>query len=185
MPWRRCEALLRYSKVKAIFPYGHTKKRARYYAFSDSVAESKTVFFYLKKKQQQIPHQWQQLSDLSNYSFVIPNGYSDEKILRDAGLKVKLVADEKTALRELKKGNYDFLPLSELVTWELIKSEYSDQIDAFASLKKPLSARKLHLLINKYDDKGKEMLDQFNDALSRFRQTPRYTDILRKYNIPL
>ncbi|MDE1460787.1 substrate-binding periplasmic protein [Spartinivicinus poritis] len=185
MPWRRCEALLRYSKVKAIFPYGHTKKRDRYYTYSDPVAESKNVFFYLRSKQKQPPHQWQKLSDLSQYTFIIPNGYADEKTLRNAGLNVKLAKDEKEAVREIKKGNYDFLPLAELVTWDLIKSEFPSDVDKFASLKKPLSSRKLHLLINKNDHRGKEMLDDFNQALSEFKQTPRYTEILQKYNIPL
>ncbi|WP_163833753.1 substrate-binding periplasmic protein [Spartinivicinus ruber] len=184
MPWRRCEALLKYSKVKAIFPYGHTKKRIKYYTYSAPIAESKNVFFYLKNKQKQPPHQWQSLADLKNYTFVIPNGYADEKALRNAGLSVHLTSNEKEAFSELLKGNYDFLPLAELVAWELVRSEYPNQVDRFATLKKPLSSRPLHLLINKYDKSGKDMLSQFNAALDEFKKTPEYTEILQKYNIP-
>ncbi|MGI0115558.1 substrate-binding periplasmic protein [Zooshikella sp. RANM57] len=183
MAWRGCEAHLRYSKVRAIYPYYHNKKRERYFAFSDPIADSNTVFFYVKDNIQSPPHQWESLADFTQYRMIIPNGYSDEEKLRAANLQVSLAKDEETAFIELSAGKHDFLPLAELVGWNLLLKKFPDAKQRFATLKKPFNHAQLHLMFNKHDSRGLQIMEKFNKALSAFKTTDDYQKILNKYGI--
>ncbi|WP_027707420.1 substrate-binding periplasmic protein [Zooshikella ganghwensis] len=183
MKWRGCEAHLRYGKVRAIYPYYRNKKRENHFAFSDPIADSNTVFFYIKDNIQSPPHNWQSLSDFTQYRMVIPNGYADEDKLRAANLQVSLAKDEETAFTELSAGKHDFLPLAELVGWNLLLKKFPDAKQRFATLKKPFNHAQLHLMFNKYDTRGLQLMEKFNKALSAFKTTEKYQEILTKYGI--
>jgi len=181
-PWKRCEENVRHGKIFAAFPYRITNDRKKDFDFSDVVAVSRGVFFFLKSKLQKEVI-WDNYSDLKGYRIGGTLGYWYEKVFKEAGLTTEYVINDEINFKKLKAGRVDMVASEELVGWEVIKKMFPSSIYNFDTVKKPLDISELHLMISKKYPGADELKRQFNFNLKLIKEKGIYSKILKKYNI--
>jgi len=181
-PWKRGELYTQVGKVFATFPYARTKEREKNFDFSDAVMSSKVVFFYYKPHQQNKIN-YEKLEDLKLYTIGGIRGHWYEPVFQSAGLEVHYVTSEKQSIGMLKMAHVDLAPINELVGWEIIKNQFPDQINSFATFTKPLKQNTLHLMISRKYPGYKELTQKFNGALIKIRNKGIYQQLLAKDGI--
>lgn len=179
-PWRRCYHLVKKGRVWGGFPYSYTEDRAKEVMFSDDVGESKTVFFYYKKKKE---YAYETLDSLKPFKIGGIVGYFYEEAFKKAGLQVDYAPDELSAISKLAAGRMELLPLNELVGWYFIRKSFSDKMGDFGKLEKAYSTDQLKVIVSKEYPGSSELLEQFNKTLKIVKSGDRYEAILKKYGI--
>lgn len=179
-PWRRCYHLVKTGKVWGAFPYSYTEERAKEVLFSDSVGESKTVFFHYQKKKD---YPYETLEDLKPFKLGGIVGYFYEADFKKAGLQVDYAPDELSAIRKLAAGRMELLPLNELVGWYHIRKTFPDRQGDFRTLEKPYSVDELKVIISKQYPDAPALLKQFNTHLKNVKTGDSYKAILKKYGL--
>ncbi len=182
LPWKRCESNLDNGTVFGIFPYVSSPERIAHYIFSDKIAFSTGRFFYKKDKFKN-PLNYENLTDLKNYSIGGTLGYWYEKDFTTAGLKTEYVAGDELNFRKLLGDRVDAVVADELVGWELIKKIDAKAVDTIATMQKPLNRSELHIMVSKKYPDTPEILKQFNSGLEIIKKNGIYKKILVKYNI--
>lgn len=180
-PWKRCENQVQLGKAWAAFPYARTEEREKMFAFSRDVISAKSVFFYYKNRMKAVT--WEKLEDLRPYRIGGVLGYFYKKEFEDAKLNVQYSTKEIMNIEKLIKGRIDLCPLNEPVGWEMIKSNYPDEMKNFAILKKAHQRSPLHIMVLKTNPESMRMLEQFDTALQKIKTTGIYEQILRHYNM--
>lgn len=180
-PWTRCETLLKKGEVFAAMPYVITEERKKAYDFSNVVAVSTGRFFYLKSR---FPAEvsWNQFADLKPYKIGGVLGYWYEKQFVEGKFAVEFIQSEEEIMKRLQAGRVDFVPMDELVGWQLIKKIAPSHVADFDTLKKPTNTSELHLMISKSYPNSDEIREKFNVALRAIKKNGIYAEILKKYN---
>ena len=178
--WTRCYSLVKRGRVWAAFPYSYTAERAQDVLFSDTIGESTTKFFYYNKEQ---PYPYERLEDLRPYKLAGVKGYFYEQDFQENGLDVSYTSDELSALKRLAAGRVDLMPMNELVGWALIQKHFPAEAEKFGTLEKAYDTNELKLIVSKEFPEGQELLQQFNEALQRVKQTDAYRAIFTKYGL--
>ncbi|MCP4352251.1 MAG: amino acid ABC transporter substrate-binding protein [Desulfobacterales bacterium] len=179
-PWRRCYHLVKSGKIWGAFPYTYTEERANEVLFSDSVGESKTVFFYYKKKKD---YAYDTLDNLKPFKLGGIVGYFYEEAFKKAGLQVDYAPDEISAINKLAAGRMELLPLNELVGWYYIGKRFPAKVNDFGRLEKAYSTDELKVIVSKQYPNSSNLLKQFNKHLNNVKTGDRYKAILKKYGI--
>lgn len=177
--WKRCYALVKRGKVWAAFPYSFTEKRGKEVLFSDVIGESTTKFFYYKKT----PVKYHTLADLKPYKIGGVKGYFYDEAFKKAGLNVSYTSDEISALKKLKAGRVDLMPLNELVGRATIKKNFPDEEKHFKTLEKPYGKDNLMLIVSEAYPNSAELLKRFNESLVRVKKSKAYKIILFKHGL--
>ncbi|SLM30232.1 putative ABC-type amino acid transport/signal transduction systems, periplasmic component/domain [Desulfamplus magnetovallimortis] len=180
-PWKRCEHYITKGKAWAALPYYKNPDREEKYVFSDSIAPSRSVFFYYKDKLNGVD--WKTIDDLKSYKFGGVLGYGNHETLQKNGFNVDFAADEIMNLKKLRAGRIDIFPMDELVARSLIKNNLPEEIGNFNTLSKPEAEYPLYLIVDKQNKKSVELVEQFNSALKRIKEKGIYSKILQKYNL--
>lgn len=180
LPWKRAEKMVETGEVFAAFPYVVTDKRQESYEFSKRVALSTGRFFYCTKRfPQEVPYG--SLSDLKPYKVGGVRGYWYESLFNKALLETDFVDSEKQIIKMLYMQRVDLVALDELVGWHLIRQLYSQDVQLFKTLDKPLNQSGLHLLVSRTYQDAPALTKQFDAALELIRQKGIYHNILRRY----
>lgn len=179
-PWRRCYAMVKNGKILGGFPYTATEERKKEVLFSESIAVSKTVFFYYGDKK---IDGFSALSDLRPVKVGGIVGYFYEEAFRKAGLKTDYAPDETSAIAKLVAGRTAVLALNEMVGWHIIKENFPDKASRFGVLETPYDRNDLKLIISKTYPGSAEFLKKFNMSASKVLSGEKYKSILRKYGL--
>jgi len=180
-PWKRCEFLVKGGEAWATFPYSYTEKRAEEFHFSDIIGYSTTRFFYYKNIG---TLHYETIEDLKQYKLGGVSGYFYEERFKKAGLRVSYSRNELIAMKKLIAGRVDFLPINEVVGWELIRKNFPQEIiKGFGTLEKPLSQDPLRLMVSKAYPDSQSLLNHFNTTFKKVKKTPAYNTILNKYSL--
>jgi len=161
----------------SIFSYRGAAKEV---LFSDSVGESKTMFFYYGKKKD---YKYDTLESLKPFRIGGIVGYFYEEDLKKAGLQVDYAPDELSAIRKLVAGRMELLPLNELVGRYHIRKTFSDRQSDFRTLEKPYSVDALNVIVSKQYPNASALLERFNTHLKKVKAGDSYKAILKKYGI--
>lgn len=187
-PWKRCEENLKTGEVDAIFPYTRNEERLKVYDFSDGIIATSTVYFYLKDNIKNI--KYENLSDLNKYSIGGILGYWYENDLKKAGIKTEYVSTDEQNIKKLLAKRIDFALLTDVGGWYLIKKDFPNDLDKFASMPydTPSNRAKIEditscLLVLKTNKDGAEILKKFNLGLKKIKDNGEFSKILNKYGI--
>ncbi|MBF0233420.1 MAG: transporter substrate-binding domain-containing protein [Desulfamplus sp.] len=181
-PWLRCEDMVQKGKAFAAFPYALTDERKAVYDFSEPLAKSTGMFFYLKDRIKE-DVVWEKYEDLKKYKVGGTAGYWYEKAFKDAGIELDLAVSDELGMKKLHGGRFDLLATEELVGWEIIKQLFPTEIDKFDIVKKPLNETSLHLMVSKSYPDASAITNKVNEALKKIKEKGIYSEILKKYNI--
>ncbi len=179
-PWKRCENEVEAGKSWAAFPYGKSVEREKKFLFSDIIFNSKSSFFYYKKKP---IDNWDKLSDLKSMTIGGILGYWYEEDFKKNGLKIDYTTKEISAIKKLMKGRVQLIVIDDLAIWALIKKNFPNEIGNFGTLAKPYSVSGNFLMVSKKYPKTKELLSKFNAALKELKNGAEIKAILDKYNV--
>lgn len=178
-PWKRCAKMVKDGNAWAAFPYTPNDERKETFAFSDVVATSRSVFFFVDEKLKNTS--WEKLEDLKPYDIGGVGGYFYEEAFENAGLDVDYASKEIVGFKKLLRGRLDFFPVNELVGWELVKDNFPNKVDELDTLDKPLSTSPLSLMVLKSDQESIQLLKKFDAALQKIKDKGIYKNILDKY----
>ncbi len=180
--WKRCEASVKRARVWATFPYAYTEERAKHFLYSDELIVATNKFFYYKKRfEKKII--WNKLEDLMSFKMGGVLGYFYEKEFNQVGLDMYYSDTEKTALKVLKFGRIDLLPLDEAIGWSLIRKDYPQEIDDFGVLEKAYITTGNYLMVSKNYPDSQKLLNKFNIAFRKIKHEGVIDQILKKYKI--
>lgn len=181
-PWTRCEAAVKHGKAFASFPYSANDARVEFAFFSESIARSRSVFFYNKSKMQDF--NFFQLNELTPYLIGGVRGYYYEPLFTKVGLSIDYSDTEEDALKKLFHERVDLLPLNELVGWEMIRMQYPKQREKFDSSNTAVDEQSLNLMVSRTHPDSATLLKRFNEGLSKIIDNGVYQAILEKHNVP-
>jgi polar amino acid transport system substrate-binding protein len=185
-PWKRAEDEVRQDKAFAAFPYSISPERQKEFDFSDSLYSVKAKFFYHKKYHPDgIP--FDKLEDLRDFTIGGMLGSWYEPDFKNAGLRVEYVAGMDQNVEKLALGRIDLAIEEENSVWGLIRKQYPNDVDQFATLDKPLEqpgvVNDLSLMVSRGYPNSAELLAKFNAGLAAIRANGTYLQILEKYKI--
>lgn len=181
-PWPRCEAAIRHGKEPVTFPYTETVERSAFALFSDTIATSRTVFFYNRKKMK--PFRYTGLDQLEPFLVGGIRGYFYLPRLKKAGLNIDYSENEEDAIKKLFYGRVDLVLLNELVGWNIINTTYSGRTETFDVFENAYDTNDLRLMASKNHPDGASILKGFNKGLRIIKSNGVYRRILEKFDIP-
>lgn len=179
-PWRRCYVMVEKGQMMGAFPYTPTDERAKEVLFSESISESKTVFFHYGKKK---IDDFTVLANLRPFKVGGIVGYFYEEAFEKAGLNADYAPDETSAIAKLMAGRTDVLALNEMVGWHIIKKNFPDKAGQFGTLSTPYDRNDLKLIVSKTYPGSAEFLKNFDAALTRVLSGEKYKAILKEYGL--
>lgn len=181
-PWKRAESETKKGEVFATFPYIVTEERKADFDFSDPVMISTGKFFYLPERHK-AEIVYDKLEDLQAYNIGGTLGYWYETPFKQARLRVDYASSDEQNLQKLYAGRVDLAASEELVGWALIRKLYPQEVDRFATVKKPLNEDPLRLMISRQYPGAAELTQRFNAALKAIYDKGIAQKILEKYGI--
>ncbi len=110
-------------------------------------------------------------------------GYFYEDAFKKLGLDINYAPDEKTAIENLKVGNYDLVVMNELVGWHVIKKDFSWDVANFKTLDSQNKSQKLKLIVSKKHPGSSKFVNKFNRALKKVKKGEKWKSIQEKYSM--
>ncbi len=181
MPWKRCARNVESGEGLAAFPYAVTAEREEYASFSEPIAKTRNVFFYIKSNLGSFD--FVDLTELKGKAVGGVAGNFYETTFKNVSLNVDYATNEESAFKKLYMGRVDLVPASELVGWELIKKLYPGEEQKFGSTVTSFKDNTLHLMVSKKYPNSQAMLEDFNKGLQDIKEKGIYAKILAKYNV--
>ncbi len=121
--WGENEARIKKGAFLAAFPHKRTPARDKFARFSQPIAMSKDVFFYMKQSPQSID--FKNLADLKDYKIGGVQGYYNIAMLKKAGLQIDYASDPTTSFKKMYIGVVDLVPENEFVGWQHYSKAFS------------------------------------------------------------
>jgi polar amino acid transport system substrate-binding protein len=181
-PWLRCEANVREGVAYATFPYKITPERQVNFDFSAPIAKAVAKLFFLKSKITEDIY-WKALADLKQYKIGGTYGYWYHKQFKAEGIDLDLADNDALNIKKLHAGRFDLLATNELVGWFYIKQLFPDEINSFATLKKPFDVSDYRLMVSKTYPNAAAITKKFNAGLQKIKDKGIYSAILKKHHI--
>lgn len=175
-PWKRCIAMIKARTAVAILDASENKERLEYMIFpGEKLSDSNSVLFYVKGKQRPV----RTLKDLTGKTVGISRGYSYSEAFDNAtNFKKEAVDTFEQNAEKLINGRVDYFIYNRSVALFKIKgSKYDGKI---VYVKKPITFGENHLAFSMMEG-NKELAEQFEAELKKFKQTQEYKDIMAKY----
>ncbi|MCG8617081.1 MAG: transporter substrate-binding domain-containing protein [Desulfobacterales bacterium] len=175
-PWKRSYENVKAGKAVGTFPWFENEERKKEFIFhKEPIMASETVFFHLKST----AFDWETMDDLKKYKFGGTLGYSDEKVLKEAGLKVESVPKEETNFKKMLGGRIDAYPANIFVGYGIINKLFSpDKAALFTNHPKSLSEGNMYMLISKNIPNGQAVADALDAGLKKLKESGRYQEII-------
>jgi polar amino acid transport system substrate-binding protein len=177
--WDDNESLIKKGRYLAAFPHKRTPQRDNFALFSEPIAVSKDVFFYIKKSPE--PIDFKDLADLKDYKIGGIKGYYNIDRLKKAGLQIDYAGDATTSFKKMYIGRVDLVPENEFVGWGIIQKLYPDEMYKFGTTAKALDQDSLHLMFSKAYPQSQALLEAFNRGLIEIMRQGVYRKLLLKY----
>ncbi len=181
MPWKRCALMVEEGKELAAFPYVKNEERSQYAVFSERIAESRSVFFYMKSELGAF--EYSNLENLKQYRVGGAKGFYYEAIFRGAAVEVDYSNTQESMFKKLYLGRIQLAPSDERVGWLLLRKLYPGQEHLFASTANALTENKLHVMFSKMHPKTDEAMARFNEGLRIIKENGVYNRIMARYSM--
>jgi len=177
--WATNEKHIRKGTFLAAFPHKRSSTRDKFARFSQPIAMSKDVFFYIKQSPQVMG--FKNLSDLKNYRIGGVKGHNNIAMLKKAGLQIDYASQPVNSFKKMYIGLVDLVPENEFVGWGIIQKLYPDEMYKFATTTKALNQDTLHLMVSRAHPQAETLLADFNQGLAQIMNQGIYRKLLKKY----
>lgn len=178
-PWARSYKLAKDGTWDGAAVWWDTEERREQFYFTEAVAPSTTVFFYLRDR----GFDWESYEDLSDVRISATLEYSYGQAFDEAEaagtIKTNRAPNDETNLKKLLKGRVDVFPGELMVTYAQIRDTFPEE-DAvrFTHHEKPVNDQPLYLLLSKKVDGNEDLRDLFNEGLRQLKESGRYDQII-------
>lgn len=179
LPWERGKKNARRGLIDASCCWDYSKKRAKFFYFTDTVHSDSYVFFHHKR----FPFNWKSINDLKGVEIglIIGFNYSPEF---DAGVKngelsVHFVPTDKMNFLKILKNRIHIFPHSKFVGYYMI-NELFKPIDAkqFTHHPKILVESNPKIIISRKSINGEKWKELFNKGLKKLKESGVYSKMM-------
>ncbi len=171
-PWARSKKLVSSGSWDITAGWSYTAQRARNFYYSDSVLNSPTVFFYLKKNK----FTWERYDDLKDLEIGTTLSYFySEEFTAAAAKKIfntQVVSSEIVNFQKLLYGRIDLFPADINVGFQQLSDHFSqDQQQQITYSSKVVRHKSYHLLFSKRIPGNIELLKLFDRGYRKLRDS--------------
>ncbi len=177
LPWQRAIVQVKEQRSDAILGIFKNAERLRYFCFPDEpLLETSYAIFSNASK----PVKYNSLNDLSGLTVAVTRGYFYSQEFSDASEinKVEVTGVEQS-LGMLALGRVDVV-----IDNRAVGHYYADKLGISAKIivsEKPLTQPNPHYIAFSMKGDNKQLCEDFSKALTTFRKTDAYTELLQKY----
>jgi polar amino acid transport system substrate-binding protein len=164
-PWKRSFEMVRDGAADGTFPWNKTADREKdFFIHKEVIASDDGVYFHLKTTK----FDWNTLLDLKKYRVGVTNGYKQEALYKENGIKADVAPDEVTNFKKLLSGRIDVYQTSKIVGFWTIKNNFSPAEAAqFTSHPKVVENDAYYILFSRKTATGKELADKFDSGFKK------------------
>lgn len=178
VPWKRALDLVARERRDAVLGVGRTPERETVFRYPEEpLAVSETAVFYHRDR----PLDFDHLDDLQGLRIALSAGYSYSREISSASHFQRIeVADIQAGLRLLQLERVDGFIVNREVGWyEARNLGIAEQLGA---TREPISSGPVYLAFSR--ELPAELVERFGTALSAFKETPEYRQLLEGYGPP-
>ena len=151
------------------------KIRSKHFIYSDTVFESKGVFFYLKEH----PFDWNTLEDLKGKTIGAVSGYSNGKTIDEAEksgiLMLEKVPLEQNNFKKLLTKRIELFTSDLDVGYRILNLHFKpEEIQRITHHPKSHYTQSMHLLLSKKVNHNQILMKNFNKGLIRLKASGKY-----------
>ncbi|MEN8199822.1 MAG: transporter substrate-binding domain-containing protein [Thermodesulfobacteriota bacterium] len=179
-PWKRSYIYAESGEWDATAGWSHFPHREKHFHFSDTIVDSKWVFFHLKS----YPFDWSTYRDLREIKVGGTMQYAYKGALQKAEeegvIEIERVPQDEQNLKKLLSGRIDIFPQEVEVGYEMINNEFTPE-EAMLFTHHPLPAvasDELRLLFSKKVERNRHLVDVFNQGLKQLRESGRIEQMI-------
>lgn len=180
-PWKRSMVMVENGEADVLMGAYHNDERAKTYWYSDTIYLDRVVL--VARKDLGITS-YQSLRDLKPYQIAIGRGWTYSEEFDNADyLQKQSATDQVVNIRKLKFGRVDLFAASETVFRHEVANHKSFSMDDFIVLEPPLKESGLFLAVSRAIPNGKQLTDDFNQALKSMKDDGTFSEILQKHGM--
>ena len=182
-PWARSYSLSATGEWDGTIAWDDTPShREDHWISSEPTSVQEWVFFYRKEDD----FSWDSMNDLYGKTIGITTGYvySDAfSDLPDDSVTFLESTTDEANLKMLLSGRIDVFPMEKEVGLYLLRNDFStDEQNAIAFNKKPISEFNSYLLLSKAIPENKARIEEFDQAFQKLIESDRYDEIMAQCN---
>lgn len=177
-PWQRCMENVELGIWDASPGWSKTPVRERHLLFSSPLTSSYHLFMFRKKTQ----FDWNEWQDLKGLTIGVTSGYNYgkafDKHLNEKLFKPKTAESDAANVKKLVNGELDLFVVNKNTAWSIANKYLSaEDVSQLALHPKPVSDnRPSHVIFSK-SDKGKLLMQDFNEAAEQMKQNGEFSKL--------
>ncbi len=178
MPWKRAIHDTKNGHYDGLMGLYHTKERAEWLNYSESIAAIRIVLFSHKEKD----ITYSKLSDLKPYKIGIERGFAYTEEFDSADfLQKEPVREGMLNYKKLLKGRIDLVAASEKVFLHMVNSKGENASDKLRVIEPPLTVSRIYNGITRKKKGHEKIVADFNQGLKQIKQDGTFDEILRNH----
>ncbi len=178
LSWNRAVALASKGIYDGLGACFYNQKRAKLFAYTDSLGKTETVFFKLKNKN----IKFTSLEQLKGYKIGTAKGYGYPQKFSDASYLTKIDAPKiEFNIRKLLNARIDLVIGSKKVTQHLLNTNYPVDKNKIEIIQPPLEMMPLYVAFSKKSTGYEQKVKDFNRGLKLIKADGSYAKILKKH----
>lgn len=185
-PWARVQQFVYQGKVDGAYTASINEERKRFCYFpAESIVETTWVLFINKKDSGRL--QFETLDDLKGRRIGLIRGYNYPKAFKEYIVKysrIEEVSLETQNINKLLHGRYEYMPAIRETTVYLAKNspllQKQNASSRLYSFPKIIKMKKFYLMFSK-KTVSQEFVEEFSNALGKFKKSADYHALLKKY----
>ncbi|WP_147818709.1 substrate-binding periplasmic protein [Salidesulfovibrio onnuriiensis] len=179
--WKRCIEGVKHGEFTASYPWYDIPERHEFALFSEPICRLRYSIFYRRDRLGEFDYQ--NISDLKEYTVATLRGTIGEVLLKEAGVKALYPLTPDLCFRMLMAGRVDIVVEDLAAGRALIRNDYPDMIGKIATAKKPLKDDPAHLIVSRKNPAAQHIVERFNRGLEVLRESGEYDMILKSYDV--
>lgn len=176
--WNRAVELSKRGIYDGLGASYYTKERAKFFAYTDEISQTQTVFFKLKSSD----IKYSNLNDLRGYDIGIAKGYGYPKIFLEADyLKTVDVPKLELNIKKLLKKRIDLMIGSQKAIQHLLNIRYLEQKNEIEMIMPPVDSMPLYVAFSKESKGYEQKVKDFNKGLKIIKADGTFEKIIKKH----
>jgi polar amino acid transport system substrate-binding protein len=178
LPWNRAVTLATKGIYDGLGACYYNDKRAKNFVYSNTIGDTKTVFFKLKKTK----INYKSLKDLKDFKIGTSTGYAYPKIFTDAKfLKTINSPRLEINIKKLLKNRIDLVIGSKKVMQHYLNTKFPNDKDKIEILEPSVDSMPLYVAFSKKSKNYKQKVKDFNIGLDIIKKDGTFEKILKKH----
>ena len=176
--WNRALELSKRGIYDGLGASYYTEERAKFFAYTDSLSDTQTVFFKLKSSN----IKYNNFEDLKGYKIGTAKGYGYPKKFLEANyLKTENVRKLELNIKKLLRKRIDLMIGSKKVTQHLLNTKYLEQKDDIEVVKPSVDSMPLYVSFSKKSKGYEQKVKDFNKGLKIIKADGTFEKIIKKH----